>query len=64
MKTHDREATSSHWGDFVLIPAEDVPQSGSRTEIVVTPSRCLRVRARIGPDGDLILRPETREDSR
>jgi hypothetical protein len=31
---------------FVLIPDEDVPRSGSRTEFLVTPSRTLRVVAR------------------
>ena len=36
---------------YVLLPADDVPVSGSRTEILVTPGRALRVTARICPAG-------------
>lgn len=32
-------------GAFALLPSEDVPEIGSRTEIVVTPTRALRVTA-------------------
>lgn len=44
------------WQSFVLLPADDVPRTGSRTEIVVTPKRCLRVQVRETKDGRLEFR--------
>ncbi len=32
-------------GDFVLLSALDVPASGSRTEIMVSPGRTMRIQA-------------------
>lgn len=52
----DKRDVQQGWESYVLLPATDVPQSGSRTEIIVTPSRCLRVEARVLPDGRLELR--------
>jgi hypothetical protein len=33
------------WETFVLIPSKDVPLAGSRTEVLLTPAACRRVRA-------------------
>ncbi len=44
------------WRPFVLLPADDVPASGSRAEIMVSPKRCLRVEARACKQGHLALR--------
>ena len=49
---------SETWQSFVLLPGADVPRSGSRTEVIVNPSRCLRVEVRLGRDGNLVFRPE------
>ncbi len=46
------------WTAYVLLPADDVPQSGSRTEIVVSPGQCLRVLARSCKEGHVALRRE------
>ncbi len=32
-------------GTFALLPGDDVPESGARTEVLVTPTRVLRVTA-------------------
>ncbi len=48
--------SADQWRDFVLLPASDVPMAGSRTEIIVTPSDCLRVEAKVGSDGLLLFR--------
>ncbi len=32
-------------GEYVLLPGSDVPAFGSKTEIMITPKRTLRVRA-------------------
>ena len=50
------EALIGEWERFVLLPDEDVPVSGSRTEIVVQPSRCRRVEMRACPAGHLSFR--------
>ena len=51
-----KKRLDSEWRSFVLIPDSDVPRSGSRTEIVVTPRQCLRVMARITDDGRVEFR--------
>jgi hypothetical protein len=38
---------------FVLLPGDDVPMAGSRTEIVVSPNECLRVNALACENGHL-----------
>ncbi len=56
MTNKDKTNDLQQWRNYVLLPAEDVPRSGSRTEIVVTQSECLRVEIRVGDDGLLQLR--------
>ena len=51
MTKRDDEQTQIQWRSYVLLPADDVPRAGSRTEIVVTPNECLRVDVRVGDDG-------------
>jgi len=33
------------WKTYALVPSDDVPLAGSRTEVLVTPADSLRVRA-------------------
>ena len=35
------------WKNYVLVPSDDVPLAGSRTEVLVTPSEGLRVSATV-----------------
>ncbi|MFT7622224.1 MAG: hypothetical protein ACI9WU_001392 [Myxococcota bacterium] len=51
-----KKASEGVWQTYVLLPGSDVPESGSRTEIVVTPSQCLRVQVRETEDGRLEFR--------
>ncbi len=45
-------------GAFALLPAEDVPETGSRTEVLVSPTRVLRVEAFVCGCGQLSLQSE------
>ena len=49
---------------YVLLPAADVPRTGSRTEIVVTPGDCLRVVARACAQGHVLFDLATPNDER
>ena len=40
---------------FVLLPADDVPRTGSRCEVIVNPAACLRVVARCCENGHVAL---------
>ncbi len=58
MSDGNHDKSTNDWQSFVLLPSGDVPIAGSRTEIVVTPSECLRVQVKVGADGVLEFRLE------
>ena len=49
------EAQQNVLGSFVLLPADDVPMAGTRTEIVVSPNQCLRVKVIRTEQGQLLF---------
>ncbi|HIA01159.1 MAG TPA: hypothetical protein EYN66_04515 [Myxococcales bacterium] len=49
------EAKQEVLGTFVLLPADDVPMAGTRTEIVVSPNQCLRVKVIRTEKGQLLF---------
>ncbi len=64
MATHKKTNTKSEQrseakqivlGSFVLLPADDVPMAGTRTEIVVSPNQCLRVQVIRTEQGQLLF---------